>query len=117
MEPHKLLFHQDPVIHGRLIFGPRDSSDAQQYSAMKSQGSSIVPTTAFRDALHARVHLMSHAPLHVHGREYHWAIVRLSDVEPKYLRINPITNELETTSLLDSTARLLVNVRPTDLGS
>lgn len=81
------------------------------------KGFRVSPSETLRDAIRAKVHLMSPHPLRVHGRNYHWAAVSVSDSEPKYLRINPVTNELETTSLLDSTARLLVRVHDTGLGT
>lgn len=109
----RLFASTTPILKGQLWAGPLESRDPSKYRKITTKSLDVLAVNDHSTPVKATVYLLSHDPINIYGESYYWVAIVLHGLEPRYLRVHPMSERLGTTQLLDSTSRLLVSMNQT----
>ncbi len=105
-----LMASVEPVAQGKVFVGAstmqhndRDMVGVQVDASSKrlrAVADSLVPMSV-------KVMMLSHEPTYIEGEPFYWVCLQASGLDKMFVRESLVTGDLELTSLLDASARLL----------
>jgi hypothetical protein len=110
-EHHKLLTGITPLVQGMLTMGPLKTLFSSEYKLVGADGMFLSSNDA---AVPIRVEVLKadSNKVTMHGKEREWVMIVVQGPVTRYLRLNPMTDQLEITSLGDASTRFLATLTP-----
>ena len=105
---HTILGSKDAIARGMLFTGPLHSVSRSDYLPVSAQG--IFVRTGTGIPLLVSIHKADSKKVTIHGVEREWVFFVVDGPTSRYLRLNPMTEELEITALADASTRFLVSL-------